>query len=84
MALSIKSDQADRLARELARLTGESVTAAVTEAIRQRLVREHNKRRSTGLVQRILQISDHMSTLPSLDPRSADDIMGYDENGIPF
>lgn len=40
MALSIKTREADGLARELARLTGETMTAAVTEALRERLVRE--------------------------------------------
>ena len=40
MALSIKTDEADRLARSLARLTGETMTEAVTVALRERLARE--------------------------------------------
>jgi antitoxin VapB len=40
MALSIKTDEADRLARELAQLTGETLTDAVTNALRERLARE--------------------------------------------
>ena len=44
MALSIKSAEADRLARALARLTGESMTEAVTTALRERLVRERARR----------------------------------------
>jgi len=39
MGLNIKSDEAHRLAEELARLTGESMTATVTEALRERLER---------------------------------------------
>jgi len=39
MALSIKTEEADRLARELARRTGESMTQAVTQALRERLER---------------------------------------------
>ena len=44
MALSIKTEQADRLARELARLTGETMTDAVTKALAERLERERNSR----------------------------------------
>jgi antitoxin VapB len=44
MQLNIKSDDAYALASELATLTGESLTAAVTEAIRQRLERERRPR----------------------------------------
>jgi antitoxin VapB len=44
MALSIKTDEADRLARELARLRGESITAAVTGALREACDRERSKR----------------------------------------
>ena len=44
MALSIKTDEADELARALASLTGESLTAVVTTALRERLIREHARR----------------------------------------
>lgn len=44
MALSIKTDEADRLARELSRLTGETMTAAVTKALAERLQRERAAR----------------------------------------
>ena len=44
MALSIKTEEADRLARELAGLTGETMTAAVTEALRERLARVRERR----------------------------------------
>jgi antitoxin VapB len=39
MALSIKTEEADRLARELSRLTGETMTEAITQAMRERLAR---------------------------------------------
>ena len=39
MALSIKTEEADRLARELSRLTGETMTDAITQAMRERLER---------------------------------------------
>lgn len=44
MALSIKTDEADRLARELARLTGETLTDSITKALRERLEREQAAR----------------------------------------
>jgi antitoxin VapB len=45
MALSIKTEEADRLARTLARLTGETMTQAVTVALRERLAREQERRK---------------------------------------
>ena len=84
MALSIKSPEADQLARELAAVTGESVTAAVILAVRERLQRERRKRENKEAVLAEVQaIIDHCSSLPLLDTRSEDDILGYDENGIP-
>lgn len=81
MALSIKSEEADRLARELAATTGESITEAVTIAIAERLRRE---RRSTDdLARRLRQLSTEAGRLPVLDDRSEDELLGYDENGLP-
>ncbi|MEO1063488.1 MAG: type II toxin-antitoxin system VapB family antitoxin [Actinomycetota bacterium] len=81
MALSIKSEQADRLARELARVTGESITEAVTRAIDERLRRE---RRSTEAVARRLRLlSEEAGRLPLLDDRPEDDVFGYDDDGLP-
>ena len=81
VALSIKSDEADRLARELAAVTGESITDAVTEAIRMRLAATRRARR--GLAQRLMGISEASSRLPRLDGRTDDEILGYDEHGLP-
>jgi antitoxin VapB len=58
MALSIKTDQADRLARDLARLTGETMTEAVTVALRERLSRERARREAaTNLPKRLAALS---------------------------
>ena len=84
MPLSIKSPEADRLARELAATTGESVTAAVILAVRERLERERKKRENKETILAEVQaIIDHCASLPILDTRSEDEILGYDENGIP-
>ncbi len=85
MALSIKSPEADRLARKLAETTGESITDAVIAAMRERLAREEKKRESKKAVMvEIRAIADHYSSLPVLDTRTDDEILGYDENGIPL
>ena len=84
MALSIKDPEADRLARELAKLTGESLTAAVTNALRDRLQRLRRKPdRDPNLVRDLMEISARCAALPILDDRTADEILGYDEHGLP-
>jgi len=84
MALSIKSPEADQLAHRLSELTGESITLAVTIAMRERLTREERKRESKeALLADIRAIVDHFASLPVLDARSPDEILGYDENGLP-
>lgn len=81
MALSIKSDAADRLARELAATTGESITEAVTKALEERLERERRDR--SGLAQRLRRLSQEAGALPLLDDRPEDEILGYDDRGVP-
>ena len=79
MALSIKSDKADRLARDLAELTGESLTEAIVGALEVRLDIERRTRRSRG----VTDIVERYRALPVLDTRHPDDIVGYDEHGLP-
>jgi antitoxin VapB len=84
MALSIKSREADQLARELAALTGEPITIVVLTALRARLEQERRKRDDKeARYERIMEIVRHSASLPILDTRSEDEILGYDENGIP-
>ena len=82
MALSIKNDEADRLARDLAATTGESLTDAVTVALRERLERER-ARRATDVIHRLQRLSDEVRSLPVLDTRRPEVIVGYDEHGLP-
>jgi len=85
MALSIKSREADQLARELAALTGKPITDAVLTALKAQL--EHEKRRQLNkeqLVEDVMAIARHCASLPVLDDRSEDEIMGWDENGLPM
>lgn len=82
MALSIKSDEADRLARKLAAETGESLTEAVVTALRERLVREH-ARRGPRISMRLRRLQSDVATLPIIDARAPEQILGYDDHGLP-
>ncbi|HEV7720893.1 MAG TPA: type II toxin-antitoxin system VapB family antitoxin [Iamia sp.] len=82
MALSIKSDEADALARELSRLTGESLTDTVTESLRQRLDRE---RRIGGdpVGDAIARARALLGDVPpGIDAARSADFL-YDEHGLP-
>ncbi|MBT9585304.1 type II toxin-antitoxin system VapB family antitoxin [bacterium] len=82
MALSIKDEEADRLARELTRYTGETLTEAVIVSLKERLARVRLRPRST-LVEDIERIGKRVSRLQLLDSRTSEQILGYDENGLP-
>jgi antitoxin VapB len=84
MPLSIKAPEADQLARKLAATTGETITEAVIVSMRERLAREERKRDSQQqLIQDLMVIAHHCASLPVLDDRTEDEIMGWDENGLP-
>ncbi|MEW6278695.1 MAG: type II toxin-antitoxin system VapB family antitoxin [Candidatus Eremiobacterota bacterium] len=82
MALSIKDDEADRLARELARHTGETLTQAVIVALRERLERVAPSAGST-LLEDLERIVERNARRRILDRRPEDEILGYDESGLP-
>ena len=82
MALNIRNQETERLAAELAKETGETKTEAVRKALEDRLARV-KRRRPRRLADELEAIGQHCSQLPVLDSRSADEILGYDEMGIP-
>jgi len=83
MAINIKDPTADRLARELAEATGESITTAITVAVSERLDRVRGTAPREERRRRILEIARQTAALPVLDDRPADQILGYDEHGLP-
>ena len=83
MSLNIKSEEAHRLARELAEVTGESMTVAVTVAVRERLDRLH-RQRGASLVERLLAIGRDCAAHLKEPYRSVDHgALLYDERGLP-
>ncbi|TFV55022.1 antitoxin [Geodermatophilus sp. DF01-2] len=83
MPLSIKDAEADRLARELASATGESLTVAVATALRERLERVRGLASGRDLAAELNAIALRCAQLPLLDDRPEAEILGYDENGLP-
>lgn len=80
MAMNIKNPETQKLTAELAKLTGESMTAAVTESVRERL---HRVRRS-GLAERLLEIGRECAAHLTRRYRTIDpDQLLYDEKGLP-
>ena len=83
MPLNIRNAQAEELATLLAKLTGETKTDAVIQALRERLERVRRDRSKWGLAEDLDEIALHCAALPVRDRRGADEIMGYDEHGLP-
>jgi antitoxin VapB len=84
MPLNIKDAEADRLARELAASTGETLTEAVLNALRERLARQRQRRPAPRSAKEILrEARGRLARLPVQDQRSAEEILGYDDMGLP-
>jgi antitoxin VapB len=83
MPLSLKDPEADRLAREVAKRTGETITGAIVVALRERLARLKGSPRRPPLRDELREIARRCAALPTLDDRSDEDILGYDAGGLP-
>jgi antitoxin VapB len=83
MALSLKNDQAERLARQVAKATGETITQAIQVALEERWNRLKATRQNPILAAQVQEILRRVDALPTLDTRTDDEILGYNENGIP-
>ncbi|HYM09149.1 MAG TPA: type II toxin-antitoxin system VapB family antitoxin [Bryobacterales bacterium] len=81
--LNIKDREVHEMARRLARKTGQSMTEVVRQALRERLEREQRRNPDSLLMEKLLEISDRCARRPVLDPRSDEEIIGYDERGVP-
>jgi antitoxin VapB len=86
MGMNIKDAEIHAMARELAKLTGCNLTDAVRMAVEQALTQaraKHDTAKSLPLGQRLTEIALRCAELPDCDQRSMDEILGYDEFGLP-
>ena len=83
MALNIRNPETERLAETLAKLTGENKTQAVTNALRDRLERVRRRQSGRRLADELDEIAQHCASLPVLDQRAPDEILGYNAQGLP-
>jgi antitoxin VapB len=82
MALSIKSEHAEELARKVARETGESITEAIRKSLEERWLRLRSRRAGRMLREKIDDILRRTDAMAVLDQRTPDEILGYDDNGV--
>lgn len=82
MSLNIKNTEADDLARALAKRTGRSLTEAIIYALREQLRREEGRSTVRNLGSDLMEIGRQCASLPDLDTRTADEILGYNETGV--
>ncbi len=83
MALHIVNPEADRLAREIARLTNESLSSVVIQALRERAQRLREARGHVVRLEKMREIATRSASKCGKDQRSHEAIIGYDEQGLP-
>lgn len=83
MVLNIKDPATDRLARELARVTGESITVAARIALEERLARVRRAEEASTRGHLGEEIIRRGRARRTLDDRPDDEILGYGEDGLP-
>ena len=76
-------EETHRLAAQLAELTGETLPRAVSRALQERLDREKKQHDRTGVAAALLKIARRCASRPILDDRSPEEILEYDEHGLP-
>ena len=82
MAINIKDPETDRLARELAELTGLPITTALREAIEEKLAATRARQAATK-TPGLEAIIARGRSRRTLDDRPPEEILGYDERGLP-
>lgn len=82
MALSIKNPKAEELVTEVIKETGETKTEAIIHSLEDRLQKLRGRKMKDNFVEKIMEISRRCAALPTLDDRTPDEILGYDEKGL--
>ncbi len=83
MALNIRNYEVEELAKAVSELTGETKTQAVKVALKQRLHQIKLRRFSKFRIKELMEIAKHCGSLQMLDDRSDEEILGYDDKGLP-
>lgn len=83
MALNIKNDDAHRMARELAEARGTTLTEAVATALQAALDARVETSDAELLLAEVAEVQSFVADLPDRDARTPDEILGYDETGLP-
>jgi antitoxin VapB len=83
MPISIKNHETEALARKLSELTGETLTEAVRVSVSERYERLRRARNGRSLADDLNAIAEHYASLPVISNMTDDEILGYDEMGIP-
>lgn len=84
MAMSIKNAVTETLVRKIAAETGESLTEAIQRALEERWQKLQGKRRNRALNIQIEDLLRRVDSLPTIDSRPEDEILGYDQHGLPL
>ena len=84
MTILIKDEEADRLVRDLAARTGETITDAVKQAVRDRLQKvPPHEDDIAARKRRLAELLAYFDSLPHVNEHlTNDEIIGYDENGL--
>ncbi len=83
MALNIRNQEVEKLAAQLAELTGETKTSTIKVALKERLERVKSERGGVSLADRLNEIACRCAALPVLDNRNINEILPYDDDGLP-
>ncbi|GJL66553.1 MAG: antitoxin VapB [Nitrospirales bacterium] len=83
MALNIRNLEAEKLAEAVTAITGESKTQAVTKALKDRLETLKRRKSRHSVADKLDEVAKHCAALPILDTRSPDEVLGYDDHGLP-
>ena len=81
--LNLKDAETYELASELARLSGDTLSGAVKSALREKLDRTTREATKEKRLARMMAILEPFWALTDNDTRTAEEILGYDENGLP-
>jgi len=83
MPISIRNPRVERLARDVSRHTGENMTQAIERALKERLAGLRASKERAAKLRAIRRLVDSVKRLPVLDHRTPEEILGFDEHGLP-